>query len=237
MLPTQTLLRPLRFPKAGRKNHTMIRFGLQSPQSIAMNTQSIESYSIISFVEITAIMKAATTVPQSIFPVYLCLTHHCRSLQKSTCFPKIGTIRESLGNTLSERTIYRAIKWLKDHKIIRVNKARIKKSTGGTKTNTGRFNLLKRRVYRTSSSLSWSDSREKRKESTIIDKFSKSDDKKVCRQHGKADTINKHSKRTLIYTKNRRKLSKREQARRERQALEAKRRLITHPMKVSLGGL
>ncbi len=104
----------------------------------------------------------------------------------------------------------------KDHKIIRVNKARIKKSTGGTKTNTGRFNLLKRRIYRTLSSLSWSDSRENPKESTVIDKFSKSDDKKVCRQHDKADTINKHKNTRTFIPKNKRKISKREQARRER---------------------
>lgn len=107
-----------------------------------------ESYSCISFTEITSILKSADNVPPSVWPVYLVLVSYDYGFSKGNVWPKIDTIVEALNGAIPKRTVYRALAWLHSKTIIQKNAARIK-----GKTNTNRFVLLKRKLHKWVSSV------------------------------------------------------------------------------------
>lgn len=93
---------------------------------------SHDTYAIITTREIgqlAALKPAATTVL-----VYTTLLSYAQG--KTTCFPKVETIRERLQNAYSISAIMKALKWLQDHDFIKRGKKRSK----------DRFQLLKRVV-------------------------------------------------------------------------------------------
>jgi len=106
---------------------------VSSPRGLLLTekTQKGKHYSTISFSEIYAIMKAEGK-SSKVLPVYLVLAGHD---QKEHL--KITDIREILGNTMTERSVYRALAWLKEHKIIEVNDS-----------NVNRFTLIARNSYK-----------------------------------------------------------------------------------------
>jgi len=63
--------------------------------------------------------------PASVYQVVLALNSFAMNLKES-CFPSLGTIRSWLGDSLSMRSIERAIKWLVDNGIIVRNHKRSK---------------------------------------------------------------------------------------------------------------
>lgn len=69
-----------------------------------------ESYALLYAVEIKELSKQRIN-PTGIL-IYCVLAMHCRA--GSTCYPSIDTIRECIGNSYSERQLWRGIKALKD---------------------------------------------------------------------------------------------------------------------------
>ena len=118
-------------------------------QNKASDTVNIpmDSYSCISFTEIHSILKA-DNVPTSVWPVYLVMVSYDYGFSKCAVFPKIDTIVKALGGKVSKRSVYRAIAWMVDHKVIKRNRARIKDGSGGSKTNQNRFVLIKRKLHK-----------------------------------------------------------------------------------------
>ena len=108
-------------------------------------------------------------------------------------FPKIETIQKLLNNSLTERTIYRAIAFLEEHNLIRCNKAR-----HNGKTNKRRFVMLKRcaedfvrRLTDLSGKIFPSNGNNQPKEP-----------KTFIQQHDRSDTIRENKKENnFIYTK------------------------------------
>lgn len=91
-------------------------------------------YATITMVEINHLLTR--NAPKNALPILLVINAYC--MDGHSCFPSIGTIRRLLNNTLSIRTIQKAIKWMVDNLVIERNNRRSK----------NRFvNLLRKIVY------------------------------------------------------------------------------------------
>ena len=156
------------------------------------------TFAIINEVEITEL--ARLKAPGCAILTYTTLLTFCRN--KVSCFPSIETIRNYLGNHYNLRTIHKALKWLSDNKLIKRNE----------KTSKRRFVLLKRLISHTP------DRAHEHAQSGTIRK-----------EHKKTsflrDELKKYKEIVLSFPRKGRKSkpSKKELARREAQAAEAKR--------------
>ena len=91
-------------------------------------------YATITIVEINHLMSR--NAPKNALPILLVMNAYC--MDGHSCFPSITTIRNLLNNTLSVRSIQKAIKWLVENLVIERN----------ARTSKKRFvNLLRKMVY------------------------------------------------------------------------------------------
>ena len=91
-------------------------------------------YATITIVEINHLMNR--NAPKNALPILLVMNAYC--MDGHSCFPTITTIRNLLNNTLSVRSIQKAIKWLVENLVIERN----------SRTSKKRFvNLLRKMVY------------------------------------------------------------------------------------------
>ena len=91
-------------------------------------------YATITMVEINHLMTR--NAPKNALPILLVMNAYC--MDGHSCFPSIRTIGRLLNNTLSVRSIQKAIKWLVENLVIERN----------SRTSKKRFiNLLRKMVY------------------------------------------------------------------------------------------
>ena len=74
-------------------------------------------FATISVEELQKLNKAGASA--SVMSVYLVIKSYAYG-DKEWCFPSIASIKQRIGGGIIERTIYKAIKWLKEHEFISV---------------------------------------------------------------------------------------------------------------------